>query len=603
MRDLHKCWTACLLLLCCGMCVTVPVPGQEMEAAMVYLAGASCEEELTETETERYEALLSHPLELNRASRSRLSASGLLSPYQIASLQDYRSRSGDVLSVAELALVDGFGADFARAVAPFVSFRSDRLPGVLPDDTLRVRQYLLAKAALRRDTFTAWHYGLKYRLDLGGCFETALAARSSYGADPWPPQTYSLNMILHGRGRLGKIVLGDFSTRFGQGLALWSGMQMTGFSSSASFVRRPSGISPSWSWTGIGTHRGAAADFGFGRFVLSAFLSLPGLRDRCERRKSPGVSVLPGMNLSWYGRNGQIGVTSYGRFVAGGALPSGKVSADFRYSRRGIDSFGECAWDFVHAAVAAVAGASLPAGGDFRLLGLLRYYPAVFAPEYAGAARAGTKSADEYGVALGLERGPAVLSADYSCKASDAARNQLKLLLKWPQQLSPAAVLTFRATERIRPGELLRYRTDLRADLDWFSGGLDARYGASSERGWSARLRGECLICRSAGLLTYLDAGRKAGNWSACLRTTFFRIDSWDDRIYSYERNAPGNFTVPAYCGRGYSLAAAGGCKLRLTRDWKTLRLYLRACRTGYFRNRKDKSGKTELVFQLVAEL
>ena len=78
--------------------------------AILYLCGAESEEELDEQEVERFSGFLSRPLEINIASRSRLLSSGLMSQYQVASLCDYRSRSGDILSVAELALVDGFGS-------------------------------------------------------------------------------------------------------------------------------------------------------------------------------------------------------------------------------------------------------------------------------------------------------------------------------------------------------------------------------------------------------------------------------------------------------------------------------------------------------------
>lgn len=37
----------------------------------------------------------------------------------------------------------------------------------------------------------------------------------------------------------------------------------------------------------------------------------------------------------------------------------------------------------------------------------------------------------------------------------------------------------------------------------------------------------------------------------AFARFTLFRIDNWDDRIYVYERDAPGNFSSTAYYGRG----------------------------------------------------
>ena len=155
-------------------------------------------------------------------------------------------------------------------------------------------------------------------------------------------------------------------------------------------------------------------------------------------------------------------------------------------------------------------------------------------------------------------------------------------------------MLSLRFTERYRPYEVyLVYRTGLRMDLDWASAGLSARYGESDSATWKARLRLEGLLCKSLAGLTYLEVGRKTEKLSAYLRGTLFLVDNWDDRIYSYERDAPGSFTVPAYYGRGVAFSAVGGYKFR---PWKrkTLKLYLRV---------SSKSAVREARLQAVLEI
>ena len=80
-------------------CVPLPAPAQDTDRidAVLRITGASSEEDLDEQEVERYLRFLSHPLEINSASRSRLLSSGLLTRYQVASLEEYRSVYGDVL--------------------------------------------------------------------------------------------------------------------------------------------------------------------------------------------------------------------------------------------------------------------------------------------------------------------------------------------------------------------------------------------------------------------------------------------------------------------------------------------------------------------------
>ena len=52
---------------------------------------------------------------------------------------------------------------------------------------------------------------------------------------------------------------------------------------------------------------------------------------------------------------------------------------------------------------------------------------------------------------------------------------------------------------------------------------------------------------------------------------TGFSISSWAARIYCYERDAAGTFSVPAYNGRGFAISAVASCK------WRHFKANLRA--------------------------
>lgn len=573
----------------------------ERTRAILYLCGADSEEELDEQEVERFAALASRPLEINLASRGRMASSGLMSQYQIASLLDYRSRNGDVLSVSELAALDGFGEDYAKALKPFISFASNALPGQVRTLPKHLAYEALARSAVKEDDF---NYGMKYRMNYGDAFEFSSAARTKYSdAEQFPPSAWSMNMTYYGKERLGKVILGDFNARFGQGLTLWSGMSMSGLSTSSSFSKRPTGLSPSWSWSGIGSHRGVAADFMAGRCVISAFVSFPGLRAWCESGKSAEISMMTGANITRYSRNGQFSLTGYcqtGPMNMSVKLQTGKLSGDFRYSWRGVDYFGEAAWDFAGNGPGAVLGAVFPLGGEWKLSSAVHSYSSDFSSDYTGGIRGWTKTSNEHGVALGLERGVAFLTTDLAVRDMDRNKRQIRILFKLPLQLTGTSVLSIRITERFRPyEEILKYRTGARCDLDWSSSGLSARYGPSDKPAWKVRGRLEGLLCRSLAGLAYLEGGRKTDRFSAYLRGTIFIVDNWEDRIYSYERDAPGNFTVPAYYGRGWSLSAVSGCKFWLGKG-KALKLYFRASTVAYSFMRDHKPSVSEAKIQAV---
>lgn len=573
----------------------------ERTRAILYLCGADSEEELDEQEVERFAALASRPLEINLASRGRMASSGLMSQYQIASLLDYRSRNGDVLSVSELAALDGFGEDYAKALKPFISFASNALPGQVRTLPKHLAYEALARSAVKEDDF---NYGMKYRMNYGDAFEFSSAARTKYSdAEQFPPSAWSMNMTYYGKERLGKVILGDFNARFGQGLTLWSGMSMSGLSTSSSFSKRPTGLSPSWSWSGIGSHRGVAADFMAGRCVISAFVSFPGLRAWCESGKSAEISMMTGANITRYSRNGQFSLTGYsktGPMNMSLRPQAGKLSGDFRYSWRGVDYFGEAAWDFAGNGPGAVLGAVFPLGGEWKLSSAVHSYSSDFSSDYTGGIRGWTKTSNEHGVALGLERGVAFLTTDLAVRDMDRNKRQIRILFKLPLQLTGTSVLSIRITERFRPyEEILKYRTGARCDLDWSSSGLSARYGPSDKPAWKVRGRLEGLLCRSLAGLAYLEGGRKTDRFSAYLRGTIFIVDNWEDRIYSYERDAPGNFTVPAYYGRGWSLSAVSGCKFWLGKG-KALKLYFRASTVAYSFMRDHKPSVSEAKIQAV---
>lgn len=566
----------------------LPLKGQtdRFLEAIAGLVGAEDIEALDPSEVEMYENLLDHPLDLNRSSRAKLLSCGLFTPFQVASLLDYKDTGGDILSLSELALLPGFGQEFVRCLAPFVRLAAHGTPGRPQIDSITTDASFLSRFAVRNSEYS---WGGKARVGLGDTFSVCLAASASYGdAKAFPPSAWGFSAS--GSPRKGdlRLVAGDFNARFGQGLVLWSGMSMGGFSTLSSFWKRPAGLSQSWSYSGTGTHRGIAADFRAGRFVFSSFLSFPGLREWCQDGKPPKISFLPGMNMTWYGRNGQLGFTAFWQSEKIGGKPNGlfyqsggKVSVDGRWSIRGCSLWWEGALDCFSTAFASVFGISFPLGGDWRFAAVGRLYPSGYSAALAGAVHAWTKVSDEAGVAFGIERRSIGLTVDLARKWNDSDTRQVKVLLKCPIRITDNSVLSFRVSERYRPYEpVLVHRLSARADLDWSTAGISPVYGEGDDDAWKARLRIEALHSRSFAGLSYLEAGRKTERFSAYLRGTLFFVDNWDDRIYSYERDAPGNFNVPAYYGRGVSASAVCSAKFHFSSARgrnRTLRLNARA--------------------------
>lgn len=483
--------------------------------AVLVLTGAGSPEELEEYEIERFERYHQHPLNLNAASRSRLLSSGLFTAYQTASLLDYRAENGDILSFTELSLVNGFSKEAADALSYFVILESRNFPGAVVNRSPRV-QYM-ARTSARDNGSTGFAAGTKLMLELGDMAEAYWGSRTTYGSKELSPGTASI--AVYGRRRLGKLVLGDFNARFGQGLAAWSGFSMSGFPSASSFVRSGSGISPSHSYSR--TLHGIAADFDIGRFNLSGAWSYP-----------DGIL----MNLSWTGMKTKLGTT----------LAGNTASADWQLAIGNASFFGEMALLFapqdgqMTAAVAAGLSAAPSYGRSAAIL--LRYMPAGYKPAFGGQARSSSRKGDEHGVAAAWQTGSLTTSFDASFRPS-AMAVQYKMLLQYSPELKtgPSSVLTpsIRIGERYRPDDTYPLRNDLRFDLAF----------RHKDLGINGRLN--FVSCRERAWLGYGEIGWKH-SW---LRATAFNIDRWDDRIYVYERDAPGGFSAPAYYRRGMNMS------------------------------------------------
>ena len=516
---------------------TAPAAAQtdEVVRAALYLTGADSPESLDERLVDELESFRIRPLPINRASRSRLLESGLLTQYQIATLAEYRSLSGDVLSFAELERVDGFGKEAVAALRPFLSLESTRPPGEAVKDTLMFRHSALVRATMK-------DLGAKYRL-MAGNLELAGAWKGSNG-------------MFYGLYRLpkGKILVGDYNVRYGQGLAFWSAFQLAGLSTLDAFSKRANGISPSWSFNGEGTRRGLAWDYTGHHFQWALFGSLDGTF---------------GTHAGWLGRNGQAGVT----------LTQNRISLDGKAGFHGADLFGEAAWG--GNALAGVAGSLFPLGAHWKGALQLRAIPSAYSGKKNG----------EYGAAAGLsyltdnQAFKASLTADAALLPKpdiDTGRRQVKTtcLLSWT--LMDSWLLESRFVYRYRNYE--SDRTDIRVDATWNRGA------------WTLKTRLNGVHDGGFGLLSYLEGGWKPQDWTAWLRLTAFATAGWQSRIYAYERDAPGNYSAPAYYGTGFSAVAFTGWKKRWRKT--TFKFYVR----GSYKWQKEKPGQAGLKFQLQAD-
>ena len=493
---------------------------ERVTRAGMFLSGASCEEEIPSDWIERLEAV--RPVRINSPYlRSGL----LLSDYQVACIRDYRSINGDILSPQELALVDGFSQEAATALAPFLRFDSERLPGNV--DTVRVHG-----SALVRSTRTT----LGAKVKVSG---ENWAAGGAWRGEDW---------TLHAEGsfRRWRVLAGDMHTRWGQGLAAWTGFSMESLSTIDAFIKRSTGLTPSGSYSSATSARGLGVEYTHAHWRAAAFAGLNGMYAG---------------HLDYLWRRGQMGLT----------YASGTLSFDGKINLRGLDLAGELALGKgAFAGKLAMAG---KAGDRWKWAAQGRVLPSRFTGRKYGeyALAAGLRYSDHYNAETPGHQASLTLDAAFlPIPGTDPRRFQVRGYANWQWQVTPQWLLDVRLTERYRNYEAPR--TDFRADVKYSGSPL------------LSTLRLEAVRCGTWGFLAYLEGGYKGEKTAAYLRVTGFSTDAWAARIYCYERDAPGSFSVPAYNGHGVAASAVASYKRRIGRKF-SIKGYVRAgytFRSGY---------------------
>ena len=665
------------LLFLLSLILAMQIQRQQLsrfEDAVLLLCGAGTLEELSEDEWERYRHLADHPLDLNACTRSAMLSSGLFSPFQAASVLDRRMRDGDILSYTELGYTDGFTPELARALSHFVVLRSRNPPGKPSVPQLHASLLLrtscsgsssvpAARAALqtaaahstsganstasgknpsaatsssasgKNDPFSgSAAFGIKTAISLEGRLDAFWSARKSYSDRTFGPGTISL--AIYGKSIPGRILLGDYSARFGQGLLLWSGFSIAGFSSVQSFRRNASGLSASSSFTR--TLHGIGLDLALGRSTISAVWSTP------VQSTSPRLLALNYNHIFRTSSTGATLLADPGRLYA--------ASIDFRAGLPRLSLSGEFAFELLpasasaalapapasvaasaavpslaapavaaSASVAPVSAASatpqpdspaaifVPAGllsavwtpsYGTRLAILARYYPQNWSQLAASPPSAFSTAKDEFGSAFLFQSARYTLSLDLARRLSEAnwqyrllASSNLPFRLGLPGRTQRKVnsstgidgTISVRSLSRFRPSQSLPFRQDLRCDLKLELNRL------------KLNTRCNLLWCRNFAMLGYIEPGFSDQFYSLWFRLTGYSVPSWDDRISTWERDIPGSFTLPARYGKGLALS----CTSSLTIQRKRLRHRLNA-RLSYdvYSRKETLTRKPELKLQ-----
>jgi hypothetical protein len=264
----------------------------------------------------------------------------------------------------------------------------------------------------------------------------------------------------------------------------------------------------------------------------------------------------------------------------------GNLSADFLLSAGHWRFFWEAALS-ANLRPAAVAGAVLSASYDFEASALLRYYDMAYIAPHAGAYSTISSVSNQAGAVLSLLWRPVrglLLSSFSEAVHYPGIRYRIdapssvvyeKLRAEWTvkawtlsfqdnyrwQSYTGQHKHSLKAAVKLEDGP---WKASLRAGAAVISEGGDSPVRGSSSAGGVSRGSGKT----SAGWAVSASASRSfaGGRLSAQLGTAYFSAPSYDTRVYLFESDLPGNFSLQYYYGKG--IAARGLVKLKMGRRW-----------------------------------
>lgn len=200
------------------------------------------EEDLSEF-IEKLSIYLKKPIDLNQTSAAQLKELMFLSPLQINAFFKYLASNEKLIDVLELQAIPEFDPETINRLLPFVRVKTTSFPikeiGIKQifktgnNDLLLRYSRLLALQKGFKNLPGSKYLGspdkmlLRYRYAYADQVSMGLVMEKDAGEKiinrPTGADHISGNLTLHQLGPVKKIVLGDYSLQFGQGLALWSG--------------------------------------------------------------------------------------------------------------------------------------------------------------------------------------------------------------------------------------------------------------------------------------------------------------------------------------------------------------------------------------------
>ena len=563
------------------------------------------------------EQLADHPLDLNRATREELEQLPFLSEQQVMDFIEYRDKYGPLRSAGELRMIRSM--DYQQlSLLPFFTFVGDSVETThfprLESVARHGRHELLASVDIpfyTRKGFRNGYLGERYRhwmryeFSYGRYVRFGLLGSQDAGEPFFAGNNrmrydyYSYYLQLQQLGRVENAVVGKYKATAGMGLVLGSSMSLGKLTLLENLGRVPQNVRPHASRSESDYFRGAAVTlkllsalkftlFGSHR-TIDATLNKDGtartlntsgyhrtpteMNRKANTRQTDAGAMLAfhtgrlhvGANVAYthfdpqlQPQNGQL----YRRFFAEGSNFM-NASMTYRYMHHRFVFNGETAIDG-NGAVATIHSLSVQPSSTWSIVALHRFYSMRYTTIHGHAFGEGNRVQNESGFFIGGTWNPfgwlqlkgyadfvQFPFARYRVSRPSTANDYLgeavvKLSRSW--MMKGRYRLRLRQLDNTKKTALRRHNEHrLRLALTYNSEEWTATTQADGVRAVNNDI--------AHGWMLSENVSWKYRWWQISAVAGLFRTDSYDARIYVYERQLPHTFASPMFYGYGLRLA------------------------------------------------
>ena len=490
--------------------------------------------------------------------------------------------------------------------------------------------------------YTSLRYSLKYKDKVQVGFTAEKDSGEPFFKHSYPKgyDHYGVHLIISDLGKLNTLAIGDYRLSFGQGLILnndFSGSKSWGIDNIAKRTIVPK---RHFSTAESNFFRGGAAVFDLGKFSLTTFYSnnsidanlsdaghitsfkVDGLhRTKLEiEKKNNSREQVTGGNINLRKNRFQAGISgvyhNYNRMYNPVEYEYNKhylrgyenfnASIDYSYQLPGFIFAGETAMS-QDGAVATLNSLQYRPNTEVSFTLLHRYYPTTYNALHAQSFSEGSRIQNENGLFIGAVFKPFrrfivntyldLVKFPWWKYGVDGPSKATDFYFIGTYTLSPQSYLEARYKFKMKEKNLDHPEQENKSVLPYTTNKIRLRYNHEYDSGWNlrttvdfAQYTAKYQPSERGIMISQNIAYRGKSPLKGDAYLAWFNTDTYNSRLYSYERNLLSTFYMPFFYGKGVRLALSA--KYEIT---SSLTFSAKAGYTNYF-NRDVIGSGTELI-------